>query len=101
MEKINSKKSSKAGKVNRINQEAEKLLDRGEALGQVIIELLSYVGVNPLGMYVATIGMAEAMAALKCVAYETHVEIEDLYKKLLANYEEEFAEMEGEQEREN
>ena len=97
MTKVNSKKKSnqkvgkesgKQGKYSKqVRQEAREILERGETLGGVFIEMmmLSQNGVPGIGM--CAVAMARALAALKSVARSAEVDIDGLYKMNLKMYE--------------
>ncbi len=98
MTKVNSKKKSnqkvgkesgKQGKYNKkpMSREAREILERGETLGGVFIEMmmLSQNGLPGIGM--CAVAMARALAALKSVARSAEVDIDGLYEMNLKMYE--------------
>lgn len=97
--KINSKSNAKVGSENRkkssnqegqktISRESRELLRRGEALGGVFIELMTFCTQGAMGLGVCAVAMARALAALRSVAKSEGVEIESLFQGELKAYEE-------------
>lgn len=84
------KESGKQGKYNKkpMSREARDILERGETLGGVFIEMmmLSQNGLPGIGM--CAIALARALAALKSVARSAEMDIDGLYKTNLRIYEE-------------
>ena len=101
MTKVNSKKKSnqkvggenkKQGKYTKqARREAREILERGETLGGVFIEMmmLSQNGVPGIGM--CAVAMARALAALKSVARSAEVDLDGLYEANLKMYEDLYA----------
>ena len=89
MAKRNCKKSKSFGKEKRLKN-AQDLLERGELFGDSIIGLMAQFATNLRGLGVAAAGLAKALAALKTVADEVGVDLDDLYNGLLENYEKDF-----------
>ena len=83
------KESGKQGKYNKkpMSREAREILERGETLGGVFIEMmmLSQNGLPGIGM--CAVAMARALAALKSVARSAEVDIDGLYEMNLKMYE--------------
>ena len=65
-------------------------MERGELFGDSIIGLMAQFATNLRGLGVAAAGLAKALAALKTVADEVGVDLDDLYNGLLENYEKDF-----------
>ena len=70
-----------------MSREAREILERGETLGGVFIEMmmLSQNGLPGIGM--CAVAMARALAALKSVARSAEVDIDGLYEMNLKMYE--------------
>ena len=84
------KTSLEAGKVNQ--EEAMLIMENGEMFGDSIVGMMSQFAIDWKGMGIATIGMAKALAALRSVASEMGIDIDNLYKLELAHFERAFAE---------
>ena len=98
MTKIIKMKSNKVGKIERKNvyptqEDAKRLLEKGDTFGDSLIGMLSLVATDLEGIGAATIGLAKALASLKNVAMRTDVKIENLFNNELAHYEKLFNEL--------
>lgn len=90
MAKKNCKKSNQVGNEKKLNENVQELMEMGNNFGQSIIGLMAQFATNWKGIGIAAVGLAKALAALKAVARESDVEIESLYKKELAYFEDEY-----------
>lgn len=89
------KKANKARKEvnkkgNPSREEAVLILEKGETFGDAIIDMMALMATNYNGMGVAAIGLAKALASLKCVAKEAGVDVEDLFEDELIFFENRF-----------
>ena len=81
--------SGKTGKYTKqLRRESLGMLERGETLGGVFIEMMMLTQDGLPGIGMCAIAMARALAALKSVARSAEVEIDDLYEANLRMYEE-------------
>ena len=90
MAKKHLKKTNQVGKEEKLNKNVQELMERGDIFGQSIIGLMTQFATNWQGIGIAAVGLAKALAALKAVARVSDVEIESLYKKELAYFEDEY-----------
>ena len=77
----------------KLEQNAQELLEKGEMFGDGIIIQMSFIATNPIGVGAVTLGLAKAYAALKDVAGRLGVEIESLFEKERAYFEDKFDEL--------
>ena len=77
----------------KLEQNAQELLEKGEMFGDGIIIQMSFIATNPIGVGAVTLGLANAYAALKDVAERLGVEIESLFEKERAYFEDKFDEL--------
>lgn len=89
MAKRNCKKTNFVGKEKSLKS-AQNLYERGELFGDSIIGMMTQFATDWRGLGVAAVGLAKALAALKTVASEVGVDLDDLYKGLLENFEKDF-----------
>lgn len=80
MAKRNLKKSGKNGKEKRINENALEIVEKGELLGDSFIGIMAISAINCKGIGIATYALAKAWAALKAVAEEMDVEVDNLFE---------------------
>ncbi len=86
--KVGSENRKSGAERRRIKREARKLLERGEMLGDVFIDMMKIH--SPDGAYglgSCAVALARALAALRSVAERMGVEIESLYQGHLRAYE--------------
>jgi len=89
MAKRHCKKSNSVGKKSSLKN-AQELFERGELFGDSIIGMMALFATDWKGLGIAAGGLAKALAALKTVANDVGVDLDGLYKGLLANYEKDF-----------
>ena len=80
-------KPNNVGKENKRKQEMLEMVERGQALGETLIGILMLTTSDWKSFGSAAIGMAKALAALRKVADEACVDIDDLYNSELSYYE--------------
>ena len=68
------------------------LINRGEVLGNELIELMSQHGCSFEGLVIETYAMSKAWAALQTIAHSEGYDAEDLFKRLLPSF---IKDMEG------
>ena len=94
MAKRTKMKPGKGYKENKkVEQDAQELVEKGDAFGDSIIGQLSLIATNPIGMGAAALGLAKAYVALKDVAGHFNVDVEPLFRKELTFYEGKFSEL--------
>lgn len=82
-----SKENKKKGKYSKqVRREARDILERGETLGGVFIEMMMLTQNGTLGLGMCAVALARALAALKSVARSAEVDIDDLYEMNLKLY---------------
>lgn len=89
MAKRKNKKSNTVGKEKGLKK-AQELMERGELFGDSIIGMMAQFATDWRGFGIATVGLAKALAALKTVAHKADVDLDDLHKGLLGNFEKDF-----------
>lgn len=82
----------------KLEQNAQELLEKGEMFGDGIIIQMSFIATNPIGVGAVTLGLAKAYAALKDVARRLGVEVESLFEKERAYFEDKFDELHDQEE---
>jgi len=81
--------NGKKGKYSKqVRREARDILERGETLGGVFIEMMMLAQNGLPGIGMCAIALARALAALKSVARSAEMDIDGLYKTNLRIYEE-------------
>ena len=93
MKKVKSttKKSGTSSKLTKEQLEEWKVVFRkGSTFGDSLIIALSMIAKSTYGFYAATIGLAQAYAALKSVAAKADVKIDYLFEKELQRSKKEF-----------
>lgn len=101
MAKEINKKSNRVGnREKKIShqewEKAQRLLEKGETLGDSIICMMPIMANDWKGLGVVTVGLARAWAFLKHVAEPMGVDVEKLFNDELAVYEQEFGELRDE-----
>ena len=80
--------NGKKGKYSKqVRREARDILERGETLGGVFIEMMMLAQNGLPGIGMCAIALARALAALKSVARSAEVDIDDIYRAHLKMYE--------------
>ena len=80
MKKRNFKKSGKNGKEKRNSEYALEIVEKGELLGDSFIGIMALSATNCKEIGIATYALAKAWAALKSVAEEEDVEVDNLFE---------------------
>lgn len=92
MAKRNLKKSGKDGKEKRNYENALEMVEKGEMLGDSFIGIMAISAINWKGIGIATYALAKAWAALRSVAEEMDVEVDNLFEGTASLFINEFRE---------